>query len=296
MRSFVVARMTVAGRQGRRSVGVARSWLPLGRCAGTKGPALIVVTDNDKAHGDAIGGTARPSTLGYPRRDHACISLMLILRSQTALADTEGGPAVIADMADNPRRRRPRGQHLHCSAHARARHRHGRRRRHLGSGRDRHLRRCRCRCEVSDFRVGGKSGPVSGDTVWTSYVEVKNIIRDAYVDSLGGSQALLWVMPLGFTRRASISLSIQPARKTPCRISLKRSASILDGAADSGRQIDAAFSRRVCAHCAATSSTAPHPARSLWDMTEGRSHANIARPVWPVDADPWTINEPRPWA
>ena len=32
----------------------------------------------------------------------------------------------------------------------------------------------------------------------------------------------------------------------------------------------------------------------MWDMAE-LPHEKIARPVWPKDADPWSINEERPW-
>ena len=36
------------------------------------------------------------------------------------------------------------------------------------------------------------------------------------------------------------------------------------------------------------------PGTLEWDMTKV-AHTKIARPVWPIDADPWTINEERPW-
>jgi microcystin degradation protein MlrC len=36
------------------------------------------------------------------------------------------------------------------------------------------------------------------------------------------------------------------------------------------------------------------PGTLTWDMSE-IAHQKIARPVWPIDLDPWRSNEERPW-
>ena len=286
MSSFVARMTSLEGKDGVLSVSLGHGF-PWGDVP-AEGTRVIVVTDNDKIKGDQLA-----EQLGrelWEIRDEITPVFVDVETAITnALADTDG-PVVIADMADNPgggapgdstfivRRMLERGIGMVA----------------VGGLWDPVATGICVGAGVGakfQLRIGGKSGPVSGDPL-DLYVEVKNIIRDAYVESLGGSQRYLgdaaWVHAEGIdiiihsSRTQNTmphffeALGIDPLKQ---RILVVKSM----------QHFHAGYSpiAKNIIYCAA-------PGTLEWDITKV-AHKRIARPVWPVDADPWTINEERPW-
>lgn len=286
MRSFVEGMTALEGKDGVLSVSLGHGF-PWGDVP-AEGTRVIVVTNNDKAGGDALA-----EKLGrelWSMRDEITPRYVDIETALTdALAET-GGPVVIADMADNPggggpgdstfiiRRMLERGIGMAA----------------VGGIWDPVATGICVGAGVGakfQLRLGGKTGAVSGEPL-DLHVEVKNIIRDAYVRSLGGSQRYLgdavWIHAEG------IDFVIHSARTQNTDPHFFEALGI-DPAAQrilivkSMQHFHAEYSKIAAKiiYCAA-------PGTLEWDMTKV-SHAKIARPVWPIDADPWSINEERPW-
>jgi microcystin degradation protein MlrC len=286
MRSFVDRMTALEGKDGVLSVSLGHGF-PWGDVP-AEGTRVIVVTDNDRAGGDALA-----EKLGrelWAMRDEITPRFVDVETAITNALAVTGGPVVIADMADNPggggpgdstfiiRRMLERGIGMAA----------------VGGIWDPVATGICVGAGVGakfQLRLGGKTGAVSGEPLDLK-VEVKNIIRDAYVRSLGGSQRYLgdavWLHAEGidFVVHAARTqntdphffeaLGIDPAAQ---RILVVKSM----------QHFHAEYSKIAAEiiYCAA-------PGTLLWDMTKV-SHKKIARPVWPIDADPWSINEERPW-
>ena len=286
MRSFVDGMTALEGKDGVLSVSLGHGF-PWGDVP-NEGTRVVVVTDNAKAHGDALA-----EKLGrqlWDIRDEITPNYVDIDTAITEALATEGGPAVIADMADNPggggpgdstfivQRMLERGIGMAA----------------VGGIWDPVATGICVGAGIGakfPLRIGGKTGPVSG-TPLDLNVEVKNIIQDAYVDSLGGSKRYLgdaaWIHAEG------IDIVIHSARTQNTMPHFFEALGIDPMAqriliVKSMQHFHAGYAPIAgkIIYCAA-------PGTLLWDMTQV-AHENIARPVWPVDADPWTINEPRPW-
>ncbi len=286
MRSFVDRMTSLEGKGGVLSVSLGHGF-PWGNVP-AEGTRVIVVTDDDKTAGDELA-----EKLGrelWQMRDEITPRFVDIETAITdALAEKEG-PVVIADMADNPggggpgdstfiiRRMLERGIGMAC----------------VGGIWDPVATGICVGAGIGakfQLRLGGKTGPVSGDPLDLK-VEVKNVIRDAYVKSLGGSQRYLgdavWLHAEGidFVVHSARTQNNHPHFFEALGIDPTKQRIVV---VKSMQHFHAEYSKiaKKIIYCAA-------PGTLEWDMTKV-SHEKIARPVWPIDDDPWATNSERPW-
>jgi len=286
MRSFV-DRMTACEGQGDvLSVSLGHGF-PWGDVP-AEGTRVVVVTNDNKAEGDALA-----EKLGrelWNIRDEITPSFV---DAETAITDAlsvSDGPVVIADMADNPgggapgdstfivQRMLERGIGMAavggiwdpvatgiC----------------VGAGEGAKFR----------LRLGGKSGPESGEPLDLN-VEVIKVLRDASVEGLSGSVRKVgdaaWIHAEGIDIiiHAARSQNVSPGFFQAFGIDPMKQRILI---VKSMQHFYAAYEpiATKVIYCAADGTV-------KWDMAE-LPHEKIARPVWPKDADPWSINEERPW-
>jgi microcystin degradation protein MlrC len=286
MQSFVQRMMSLEGRDGVLSVSLAHGF-PWGDVP-AEGTRVIVVTDNDKAKGDDVA--ERLGRELWQMRDEITPRYVDVETALTEALAEKQGPVVIADMADNPggggpgdstfivRRMLERGIGMAavggiwdpvatgiC----------------VGAGIGARFK----------LRLGGKTGPVSGEPL-DLFVEVKNIVRDVYVKSLSGSLRYMgdavWLHAEGidFVVHSDRTQNTHPHFFEALGIDPMQLRILI---VKSMQHFHAEYSKIASKiiYCAA-------PGTLEWDMTRV-SHDKIARPVWPIDDDPWVTNAERPW-
>lgn len=286
MRSFVDRMKSLENVDGVLSVSLGHGF-PWGDVP-SEGTRVIVVTDDRKAQGDLLA-----EKLGrelWDLRDEITPRYLELDAAVDAAMAESAGPVVIADMADNPGGGGPGDSTFIL-------------RRLLHSGlRDAAVGGIWDPVATSicvgagqgarfSLRLGGKSGPSSGDPLDLD-VEVKRVLRAHSVNALGGSIAHVgdaaWIVAEGIdiivhARRCQNvmphffeSFGIDPTQR---KILVVKSMQHFHGGY-------APIASRVI-YCAA-------PGTLTWDMSK-ISHQKIARPVWPIDADPWQPGMERPW-
>ncbi len=286
MRSFVDRMAALEGSDGVLSVSLGHGF-PWGDVP-AEGTRVVVVTDDNKQHGDMLA-----EKLGRELWDLRDEITPRYVDEETAITEALAephGPVVIADMSDNPggggpgdstfivRRMLERGVGMAA----------------VGGIWDPVATGVCVGAGVGakfQLRLGGKTGPTSGDPL-DLRVEVKNVIRDCHVDGLSGSSRYIgdaaWVHAEGidFIIHAARSQNVSPGffevfgiDPTTPRILIVKSM----------QHFYAAYSEIASKiiYCAA-------PGTIEWDMRK-LPHDKIARPIWPIDEDPWRSNESRPW-
>ena len=286
MRSFVDRMTSLEGQGDVLSVSLGHGF-PWGDVP-AEGTRVVVVTNNNKAEGDALA-----EKLGRELWDIRDEITPNVVDVETAITDalSEGdGPVVIADMADNPggggpgdstfivRRLLERGIGMVAVG---------------GIWDPVATGICVGAGEGAKFplRLGGKSGPVSGEPLDLN-VEVIKTLRDASVEGLSGSVRKIgdaaWVHAEGIDIivHAARSQNVSPAFFELFGIDPMKQRILI---VKSMQHFYAAYEpiAKKIIYCAADGTI-------MWDMAE-LPHEKIARPVWPKDADPWSINEERPW-
>jgi len=286
MRGYVDRMAALEGANGVLSVSLGHGF-PWGDVL-SEGARVVVVTDGDKAAGDALAEKLGRELWGL-RDDITPVYSDMETAITEALTD-DGGPVVLADMSDNPgggapgdstfivRRLLERGIGMAavggiwdpvaagiC----------------VGAGEGARI----------DLRLGGKTGPTSGDPL-DLRVTVRKVLRDHVVEALGGSKRNMgdtaWVEAEG------IDFVIHTAR---CQNTTPNMFSDLgiDYAAKkilvvkSMQHFHAAY-----APIASKVIYVGAPGTLIWDMREF-PYEHLARPVWPLDDDPWASNEQREW-
>jgi len=286
MRSFVDRMTALEGQGNVLSVSLGHGF-PWGDVP-AEGTRVVVVTDNDKAAGDALA-----EQLGRELWDIRDEITPHYVDVETAITDALAvgdGPVVIADMADNPggggpgdstfivRRLLERGIGMAA----------------VGGIWDPVATGICVGAGVGakfPLRLGGKTGPVSGDPLDLN-VEVKAVVRDTYVNSLGGSRRYLgdaaWIHAEGidFVIHSARTQNTSPHFFEVLGIDPSKQRILVVKSMQHFHAEYAPIAKKVI-YCAA-------PGTLAWDMST-IAHEKIARPVWPIDADPWSGNEPRPW-
>jgi len=286
MRSFVDRMTALEHTDGILSVSLGHGF-PWGDVP-AEGSRVVVITDDRQAEGDTLA-----EKLGrelWELRDEITPGFLELEDAVTAAVGEPTGPVVIADMADNPGGGGP-GDSTFIMQHLRQQ---GIGDVAVGGIWDPVATSiCIGAGEGAKFplRLGGKTGPSSGDPL-DLQVEVKRVLRDHSVNSLGGSIRHIgdaaWVRAEGFdiivhSARCQNTLphffesfGIDP---TQYKILIVKSMQhFYTGYAPIAARI---------IYCAA-------PGTLTWDMSK-IAHQKIARPVWPIDDDPWQSNTERPW-
>lgn len=284
MRSFVDGMTAREGKDGVLSVSLGHGF-PWGDVP-DEGARIVVVTDNDKKTGDRVA--AELGQAFWNMRDDVTPRYVGMEEAITEALNAQKGPAVIADMADNPgggapgdstfivRRMLERGIGMAAVggiwdpvAVSIA----------VGAGEGAKFR----------LRLGGKTGPTSGQPLDLT-VEVKRVVRDAWMKSLGGSRRnmgdTVWLHAEGidFVVHATRTQNTTPNMFEVVGIDPTAYRILVVKSMQHFYVAYAKIAERII-YCAA-------PGTLEWDMTKV-AHKHIRRPVWPLDADPWTGE--RPW-
>lgn len=141
-----------------------------------------------------------------------------------------------------------------------------------------------------NLRIGGKISPESGDPVDVKAV-VKKIVRDCIVDGLGGSKrnmgdtVCLEVEGAEIIIHSSRCQNFSPTTFTQLGIDYASKKVLV---VKSMQHFQAAYAP------VASEIIYAAPGTLAWDFSK-MPYTKVARPVWPVDADPWATNEERPW-
>ncbi|MDA0997706.1 MAG: M81 family metallopeptidase [Proteobacteria bacterium] len=286
MRGFVELMTALEGKDGVLSVSLGHGF-PWGDVP-EEGTRVVVVTDDRKAAGDVLA-----EKLGrelWAMRDEITPRYVDMETAITEALSCKKGPAVIADMADNPggggpgdstfivKRMLERGIGMAavggiwdpvatgiC----------------LGAGEGARI----------PLRLGGKTGPTSGDPLDLE-VEVKKIVRNATVKGLGGAPRVIgdacWVHAEGidFVIHSARSQNVTPDFFEKLGIDPKSKRILVVKSMQHFHAGYAPIAEKIIYTAA--------PGTLIWDMAK-LPYKKIARPVWPIDADPWASNAERPW-
>ncbi len=286
MRSFVDRMSALEGKNGVLSVSLGHGF-PWGDVP-AEGTRVVVVTDGRKAEGDMLS-----EKLGrelWSLRDEVTPRYVEMEDAITEALTCKKGPAVIADMADNPggggpgdstfivRRLLERGIGMAAVG---------------GIWDPVATGVCVGAGEGAKFalRIGGKTGPTSGDPLDLN-VEVKRIVRDASVKGLGGAPRYIgdavWVHAEGidFVLHSARSQNVTPDFFEKVGIDPMSKRILVVKSMQHFHAGYAPIAEKVI--------YAASPGTLIWDMTK-LPYKKIARPVWPIDPDPWASNAERPW-
>ncbi len=286
MRGYVDRMAALEGKDGVLSVSLGHGF-PWGDVL-EEGARVVVVTDGDKAGGDALA-----ERLGRELWDLRDDITPIYSDMETAITDAlsaESGPVVLADMSDNPgggapgdstfivRRLLERGIGMAAVggiwdpvAAAIC----------LGAGEG----------ATIDLRLGGKTGPTSGDPL-DLRVTVRKVLPDHTVEALGGSKRYMgdtvWAAAEGidFVIHAARCQNTTPNMFTDLGIDIMSKKILV---VKSMQHFHAAY-----APLASQVIYVAAPGTLIWDMREF-PYEKLARPVWPLDDDPWTSNAEREW-
>jgi microcystin degradation protein MlrC len=284
MRGFVDRMTVLEGKDGVLSVSLGHGF-PWGDVP-DEGARIVVVTDNAPVVGDRV---AQELGRGFwDLRDDVTPRFLGLDEAVTEALNTPKGPAVIADMADNPgggapgdstfiaRRLLERGIGMAA----------------VGGIWDPVAVGIACGAgEGATFRLrlGGKTGETSGPPLDLN-VKVMRVLRDTWTISLGGSRRNLgdvaWLHAEGID---FVVHSVRAQNTTPhffeavgidptgYRLLVVKSMQHFHAGY-------APIAEKII-YCAA-------PGTLEWDMSQV-AHKHIRRPVWPIDDDPWDVQ--RPW-
>ncbi len=142
-----------------------------------------------------------------------------------------------------------------------------------------------------DLRLGGKTGPASG-TPMDIRIKVKKIIRDCIIEGLGGSKGKLGdavMVQAGsadFIVHSGRCQNMHPAFFAEFGIDITTKKVLIVKSMQHFYGAYAPVSAKII-YTASDGSL-------IWDFTKF-PYTKAARPVWPIDADPWTSNVERPW-
>lgn len=286
MRSFVDRMTALEKTDGVLSVSLAHGF-PWGDVP-AEGTRVIVVTDDHQADGDALA-----EKLGrelWRMRDEITPRYLELDAAIDAAVAEPAGPVVIADMADNPGGGGP-GDSTFIVRQLLQR---GVGNVAVGGIWDPVAASiCVGAGEGARFslRLGGKTGPSSGDPLDLD-VEVKRVLHRHSVNSLGGS--LRYMGDAALVHAEGMDFIVHEVRcqntmphffesfgldPTQYKILVVKSMQHFHGGY-------APIAARII-YCAA-------PGTLMWDISK-IAHRKIARPVWPIDSDPWQANVERPW-
>ena len=284
MRGFVDRMGELEGEDGVLSVSLGHGF-PWGDVP-AEGARIVVVTDNAPDTGARIA--AELGRALWDIRDQITPVYSDMETAITTALSSRNGPVVLADMADNPgggapgdstfivRRLLERGIGMAAVG---------------GIWDPVATGICVGAGEGAKFplRLGGKSGPTSGVPLDLD-VEVKRVLRGAWVDSLGGSRRYLgdaaWIHAEGidFVIHAARAQNTMPHFFEAFGIDPMKPRILVVKSMQHFHAGYAPIAEKII-YCAA-------PGTLEWDMAKV-THRHIARPVWPIDTDPWQID--RPW-
>lgn len=286
MRSFVDRMTGLEQTEGVLSISLGHGF-PWGDVP-AEGTRVIVVTDDRQAEGDALAEKLGRE-LWQMRDDITPRYLELDAAIDAAVAEP-AGPVVIADMADNPGGGGPGDstfivrQLLQRGVSSVA----------VGGIWDPVATAICVGAGVGArlaLRLGGKTGPSSGDPLDLE-VEVKRVLRRHSVISLGGSlrylgdAALVHGDGMDFIIHEARSQNTMPHFFESFGLDPRQYKILVVKSMQHFYSGYAPIAARII-YCAA-------PGTLTWDMAK-IAHRKIARPVWPIDADPWQANTDRPW-
>jgi microcystin degradation protein MlrC len=286
MQSFVGRMKSLEGNDGVLSVSLGHGF-PWGDVP-DEGTRVIVVTDDRKSEGDQLA-----EKLGrelWQLRDQIATDYLELDASVDAAMADSAGPVVIADMADNPGGGAPGDSTFILRHFLKA----GIQDAAVGGiwdpvatsicvGADEGARFC--------LRLGGKSGPTSGDPLDLD-VEVKRVLRGHSVESLAGSKRhmgdAVWIEAAGIDIivHEFRCQNIMPHFFTSFGIDPTERKILVVKSMQHFHSGYAPIASRII-YCAA-------PGTLIWDMSK-IAHQKIARPVWPIDLNPWQGDLERPW-
>ncbi len=286
MRSFVDRMSELEKTEGVLSISLGHGF-PWADVADV-GARVIVITDNRPDLGQEIA-----EKLGrelWQMRDRITPEFLEMEEAITA-ADAHGeGPVVLADMSDNPGGGAA-GDSMFIVSRLIER---GIRDVAVGGIWDPVAAQICCGAGEGaefDLRLGGKTGPASG-TPLDLRVRVGMVKRDYYVEALGGSKrfmgdaALVHADGVDFIVHTGRCQNTHPAFFAEFGIDISEKKILIVKSMQHFYGSYAPVASRVIY----TSS----PGCLIWDFTKF-PYTKAARPVWPLDADPWASNEERPW-
>ncbi len=141
------------------------------------------------------------------------------------------------------------------------------------------------------LRLGGKTGPTSGEPM-DLRVRVNTVLRDHYVESLGGSKrymgdaAAITADGIDFVVHTARCQNSNPAFFTDFGIDITEKKILV---VKSMQHFYGNYAP-VAAEIIYTAA----PGTLVWDFKDF-PYKKLARPVWPLDDDPWATNAERPW-
>ena len=142
-----------------------------------------------------------------------------------------------------------------------------------------------------DLRIGGKTGPSSGKPL-DLRIKVMKIRKDFYVETLGGSKgymgdtALVHSDNVDFIVHSSRAQNTHPAFFTDFGIDISKKKVLVVKSMQHFYGSYAPVSKKIIYTAS--------PGCLIWDFTRF-PYTKVARPVWPLDEDPWVSNKERPW-
>jgi len=142
-----------------------------------------------------------------------------------------------------------------------------------------------------DLRLGGKTGPGSGSPL-DLRVRVGKIRRQFHVEALGGSRHFMGDSVL--VQSAGIDFIVHSARCQNMHPAFFAEFGV--DISDKKILVVKSMQHFYGAYAPVSSKIiyAASPGCLTWDFTKF-PYTKVARPVWPLDADPWAGNEQRPW-
>jgi microcystin degradation protein MlrC len=252
------------------------------------GSRVIVVTDNQPKLGQEIA-----EKLGrelWALRDDITPQYLDLDDAVDAAIEHGDGPVVLADMSDNPGGGAAGDSMFLISAFLEK----GVRDIAVGGIWDPVAASICCGAGEGaefDLRLGGKISPASG-TPMDMRVRVGKVIRDCIVEGLGGSKGRLGDAALIHTDGADFIIHTGRCQNTHPAFFAEFGIDI-----STKKVLIVKSMQHFYGAYAPVSSKIIYTASDgclIWDFTKF-PYTKAARPVWPIDVDPWTSNEERPW-
>jgi microcystin degradation protein MlrC len=252
------------------------------------GARVIVVTDNQPDLGRDLAKILAHEL--WNMRDEITPQFLDMEKAISEAIAFEGGPVVLADMADNPGGGAA-GDSMFIVSRLIER---GIKDVAVGGIWDPVAAKICCGAGESaefDLRLGGKTGLTSG-TPLDLRVKVIKIKKDFYVEALGGSKgyvgdaALIHCNGVDFIVHSSRAQNTHPAFFAEFGVDISEKKVLV---VKSMQHFYGSYAP-VSAKIIYTAS----PGCLIWDFTKF-PYTKIAHPVWPLDVDPWVSNEERPW-
>jgi microcystin degradation protein MlrC len=252
------------------------------------GSRVIVITDDQPALGRNLAEKLAREV--WDMRDEITPQFLDMEEAISEASECEGGPVVLADMADNPGGGAA-GDSMFIISRLIER---GITDVAVGGIWDPVAAQICCGAgEGSEFdlRLGGKTGPSSG-TPLDLRVKVMKIRKDFYVEALGGSKgymgdvALVHSGGVDFIVHSSRAQNTHPAFFTDFGVDISEKKVLVVKSMQHFYGSYALVSEKIIYTAS--------PGCLIWDFTKF-PYTKVARPVWPLDVDPWVSNEKRSW-